>query len=62
MRIRFRLSDLIPVELNVEAVHYGANAVVVAAYGPIAEAQVGCDDDAGVLIKLAQQMEEPCTA
>lgn len=26
------------------------------------EAGVGGDDDAGVLVELAQQMEQPCTA
>ena len=26
--------------------------------GPFAEAEVGCDDDTGALVKLAQQMEE----
>jgi hypothetical protein len=30
--------------------------------GPFAEAQVGRDDDAGVLVKLAQQVEEQCAA
>jgi hypothetical protein len=29
---------------------------------PFAEAEVGSDDDAGALIKLAQQMEEQRTA
>jgi hypothetical protein len=34
MRARFRLSDLIPAELNVEAVHHGPDdAIFVAAYG-----------------------------
>ena len=26
--------------------------------GPFAEAEVGCDDDAGALVKLAEQVEE----
>jgi hypothetical protein len=30
--------------------------------GPFAEAQVGRDDDARVLVELAQQMEEQCAA
>ena len=29
--------------------------------GPFAEAEVGGDDDAGALIKLAQQVEEQCS-
>jgi len=33
MRTRFRLSDLIPAEFNVEAVHDAAGAIVVAASG-----------------------------
>ncbi len=33
MRTQFRLSDLIPAELSVEAVHQCADAIVVAAYG-----------------------------
>ena len=33
MRAHFRLSDLIPAELNVEAVHHSANVIVVAAHG-----------------------------
>lgn len=33
MRTRFRLSDLIPAEFNVEAVHDTAGAIVVAASG-----------------------------
>jgi len=33
MRAQFRLYDLIPAELNVEAVHHGADAIVVAAHG-----------------------------
>ncbi len=32
MQAQFRLSDLIPAELNVEAVHHSADAIVVAAY------------------------------
>lgn len=32
------------------------------AAGPFAEAQVSRDDDAGVLVKLAQQVEEQCAA
>ena len=33
MRAKFRLSDLIPAELNVDAVHDAADAIIVAAYG-----------------------------
>ncbi|WP_128623624.1 ISL3 family transposase [Rhizobium sp. Pop5] len=33
MRAKFRLSDLIPAELSVEAVHHCADAIVIAAYG-----------------------------
>ncbi|MDR7030950.1 ISL3 family transposase [Rhizobium rosettiformans] len=33
MRAHFRLSDLIPAELNVEAVHHSADVIVVAAHG-----------------------------
>lgn len=33
MRAQFRLSDLIPAELNVKAVHHSADAIVVTAYG-----------------------------
>lgn len=33
MRTRFRLSDLIPAEFNVEAVHDAAGAIVVVASG-----------------------------
>ncbi|PWE52237.1 ISL3 family transposase [Metarhizobium album] len=33
MRAQFRLSDLIPSELNVEAVHHSADVIVVTAYG-----------------------------
>ncbi|GHC66479.1 hypothetical protein GCM10007315_34050 [Gemmobacter tilapiae] len=30
--------------------------------GPFAEAEVGCDHDAGALVELAQQMEEQRSA
>ena len=30
--------------------------------GPLAEAEIGRDDDAGALVELAQQMEEQCSA
>ncbi len=30
--------------------------------GPFAEAEVGCDDDAGALVKLAQQLEQQRSA
>jgi len=30
--------------------------------GPFAEAEVGGDNDAGLLIELAEQMEQQCTA
>ncbi|RCS21568.1 transposase family protein, partial [Phyllobacterium salinisoli] len=33
MRAKFRLSDLIPAELSVEAVHHCADVISVAAYG-----------------------------
>lgn len=33
MRAQFRLSDLIPAELNVESVHQTPDAIVIAAYG-----------------------------
>ncbi len=33
MRAQFRLSDLIPAELTVEAVHQRSDAIVVSAYG-----------------------------
>lgn len=33
MRAQFRVSDLIPAELNVEAVHHRADVIVVVAYG-----------------------------
>lgn len=33
MRAQFRLSDLVPAELNVEAVHHSADVIFVAAYG-----------------------------
>ncbi|WP_094515343.1 ISL3 family transposase [Brucella lupini] len=37
MRTRFRLSDLVPAELSVEAVHHGHDAIVVAVYGQSAD-------------------------
>ena len=36
----------------------GCHLCIAKDAGPFAEAQVGGDDDAGALIKLAQQMEE----
>ena len=30
--------------------------------GPFGEAEVGCDDDAGALVELAEQVEQQCPA
>ena len=46
-----------------EPVEQGRGHLRVAEHGrPFAEAEIGGDDDAGLLVELAQQMEEQCAA